>query len=78
MERYINYLLHREQLHVSALDNGHLQAVYETVNSYTKHIYGLLMWGKEGVKWAQDIVPVPKVGWCGLHGGSMQPTPSNL
>ena len=32
VERYIlYYLLHREQLHVSALDNGHLQVVYETL-----------------------------------------------
>ena len=27
--RDIYYLLHREQLHVSALGNGHLQVVYE-------------------------------------------------
>ena len=33
------YLLHREKLHVSTLDNGHLQVVYETVGSYTKYIY---------------------------------------
>ena len=93
---YIYYLLHRE-LHVSALDNGHLQVVYETlskqlykiyiiyyiennyvfrrlimaifrlymkhlVSSYTKHIYELLIWGREGVKWARDLVSVLKVG----------------
>ena len=32
MERYVYYLLHREQLHVSALDNGHLQVVYGTLS----------------------------------------------
>ena len=36
MERYIyiyiHYLLHREQLHVSALSNDHLQVVYETLS----------------------------------------------
>ena len=48
--RYIYYLLHREQLHVSALDNGRLQVVMKhLVSSYTKHIYGLLIWGSEGV-----------------------------
>ena len=26
---YIYYLLHRKQLHVSALDDGHLHVVYE-------------------------------------------------
>ena len=32
VERYIlYYLLHREQLRVSALDYGHLQVVYETL-----------------------------------------------
>ena len=41
------------------------------VSSYTKHIYGLLIWGREGVNWARDLVSVLKVGWCGLHGGSM-------
>jgi len=28
----IYYLLYREQLHVSELDNGHLQVVYETLS----------------------------------------------
>jgi hypothetical protein len=67
---YIYYLLHREQLHVSALDNGHLQVVYETLSKQLyKHVYGLLIWGREGVKWARDLVSVLKVRWCGLHGG---------
>ena len=42
-----------------------------SVSSYTKHVYGLLIWGREGVKWSRDLVSVLKVGWCGLHGGSM-------
>jgi hypothetical protein len=41
------------------------------VSNYTKHIYGLLICGLEGVKWARDLISVLKVGWCGLHGGSM-------
>ena len=41
------------------------------LSSYTKHIHGLLIWGREGVTWARDIVSVLKVGWCGLHGGTM-------
>jgi hypothetical protein len=32
------------------------------VSSYTKHIYGLLIWGREGVKLARDLVSVIKVG----------------
>ena len=38
---YIYYLLHREQLHVSALDNGHLQVVYETLS---KQLYKTCIW----------------------------------
>ena len=51
-------LLHREPLHVSALDNGLLQVVHESLSKQLyKHIYiyGLLMGG--GVKWARDLVP---------------------
>ena len=39
------------------------------VRSYTKHIYGLLIWGREGVRWARDLVSVLKVGWCGCMEG---------
>ena len=38
--RYIYVLLHRE-LHVSALDNGHLQVVYETLS---KQLYKTCTW----------------------------------
>ena len=69
---YIYYLLHREQLHFSALDNGHLQVVYGTLN---KQLYKTYIWatymGKGGGKVGPDLVSVLKVGWCGLHGGSM-------
>ena len=41
------------------------------VSRYTKHVYGLHIWGRDGVKWARDLVCVLKVGWCGLHGVSM-------
>ena len=47
------------------------------VRSYTKHVYGLLIWGWEDVKWARDLVSVLKVGWCGLYGGSIL-LPSNV
>jgi hypothetical protein len=58
---------------VSALDNGHLQVVHETLSKqlHKTYIYGLLIWGREGVKWTRDLVSVLKVGWCGLHGGSV-------
>jgi len=47
------YLLHREQLNVSALDNGHLQVVYETLSKqlYKTCIWATCMWqggGKVG------------------------------
>jgi len=29
----------------------------------------VFIWGREGVKWARDIVPVGKVGRCELHEG---------
>jgi len=38
---YIYYLLHREQLHVSALGNDHLQIVYETLS---KQLYKTYTW----------------------------------
>ena len=60
-----NYMFRRLIMAVIRLYMKHL------VSSYTKHIYGLLTWVREGVKWARDLVSVLKVGWCGLHGGSM-------
>ena len=69
---YIYYLLHREQLHVSALVNTQLQVVYETLS---KQLYKACLWatymGREGLKWARDLVSFLKFEWCGLHGGSM-------
>ena len=35
------YILHREQLHVSALDYGHHQVVYETLS---KQLYRTCIW----------------------------------
>ena len=43
----------------------------DLLSNSTKHIYGLLAWGREGVKWTRDLVSVLKVEWCGLYGGSM-------
>ena len=60
-----NYMFRRFIMAIFRLYVKHL------VSSYTKHIYGLLISGREGVKWARDLVSVLKVGWCGLHGGSM-------
>jgi len=68
VDRYTYYLLHGEQLHVLVLGNGHLQVVYETLSKqlYKTHIWAAYM-GREGVKWARDLVSVLKVGWCGLQ-----------
>ena len=40
------------------------------LSSYTNYTWAVL-WGRAGVKWAQVLVSVRKVGRCGLHGGSM-------
>jgi len=67
---YIILLLHIEQIHVSELDNGHLQVVHESLSKQLyKHIY---IWatymGRGWVKWAQDLVSVRMVGTCGMRG----------
>ena len=55
-EIYIILLLHNEQLHVSALDNGHLQVVHESLNKQLyKHIYELLVWGRGGGESGHEI-----------------------
>jgi len=41
------------------------------LSSWTQNIPGLFIWGREGLKWARDLVSVVKVGQCGLHEGSM-------
>jgi len=67
---YIYNLLHREQLHFSAPENGHLQVVYETLS---KQLHKTCIWATlgrgRGVKWARDLVSVLKVGWCGCMEG---------
>jgi len=41
----------QENLHVSALDNGHLQVVHELlIKAVIQNIHGLLIWGRVGVK----------------------------
>jgi len=60
-----NYMFRRLVMAIFRLYMEHL------VSSYTKYIYGLLICGREGVKWARDLVSVLKIGWCGLYGGSM-------
>ena len=45
------------------------------VSSYTKRVYGLLIWGREEIKWARDLVSVLKFGWCGLHAYFMTDSP---
>ena len=63
MDIYIIYLLLREQLHVSALDNGHLQIVYETLS---KQLYKTRIWatymGEGGGKVCTRSRICPK-GW---------------
>jgi len=68
VEIYIILLLHRQQLHVSALDNGHLHVVHESLISSYTNIYGE---GVSGLKWARDLVSVRTVGMCEMHGGLM-------
>ena len=71
---YLILLLHREQLHVSSLDNGHLQVVLESLSKQLyEHIYiwAAYMGKGGGVKWARDLVSVRTVGMCGMHGGFM-------
>jgi hypothetical protein len=42
-------LLHKVQLHVSALDNGHLQVAHDILIKQLYKTYGLYTWGgKEG------------------------------
>jgi hypothetical protein len=66
------YFLHKVQLHVSALDDGHLQVVHEIlIKQLYKTYMGCLYGFREGVKWARDFVCVGKVGRCRLHEGSM-------
>jgi len=43
---YIWYILHKVQLHVLALDNGHLQVVYEIISMQLyKTDMGCIQWG---------------------------------
>ena len=54
-------LLHREQLHVSALD---LQVVHESLSKQLyNHIYGLLIWGKWGLMGARDLSRICQNDW---------------
>ena len=39
-----------------------------TLSTYTKHVYGLLIWGQGGGKVGTRSRICPKVGWCGVHG----------
>jgi len=67
----IKYFLHKVQLHVLALDNGHLQVAHEIlIKQLYKTYLGCLYGGREGVKWARDLVSVRKFGRCGLNGVS--------
>ena len=40
------------------------------LSRYTKHTWAVYM-GREGVKWARNLVSVRKFGRYGLQGGSM-------
>jgi len=66
---YMYYILFIT-LHVSELDNGHLQVVYEIFSKQLyKFTYLYVEGSGGGVKWARDFVSVRKVVSCGLHGG---------
>ena len=60
---YIYYLLHREQLHVSALGNGHLQVVYETLSKqlYKTYIWASYMGGTAVAQWLRCCATIRKV-----------------
>ena len=57
VERSIYILLHTEQLNVSALDNGHLQVVHESLNKlFYKHIYiYIYIWATDMGKWEGKV-----------------------
>ena len=66
---YIVFHLHKVQLHVSALDNGHLQVVHEILNNQLYETYVLYTVGRWEVRWARDLVCVMEVGRCGYMAG---------
>jgi len=57
------HLLPKAQLHVSALDNSHLQVAHESLeSSYTRFYKGLCTVWMWEMRWARDLVRVMKVG----------------
>ena len=55
------------QLHVSVLDNSHLQVVHESLESSYKRLnMGCVQWGC-GRWWARDLIRVMEVRWW-AHG----------
>jgi len=60
--------LHKVQLHVSALDNGHLQVVNEILSKEIYETYvGCIQWGGRS-RGGYEIWYVMKVGWGGYMG----------
>ena len=57
-KRNVDNILHKVQVHVSALDNGHLQVVHEILSKQLHYIFYVLcivgMW-KMGGEWARDV-----------------------
>ena len=62
-------LLPKVQLHVSALDNSHLQVVHESLKKQLYKIqYGLCTVGMWEMWWARDLVRVMEAGGGGTWG----------
>jgi len=61
----VEYFLHKVQIHVSALDNGHLQVYMKyLLSSYTTHTFVVYV-GREGIKWARDLGICQSLGSVG-------------
>jgi len=69
VEIYSIYYIRYIQLHVSALENGHLQVVHEILSKQLyETYYGLYTVGRWEVRWARDLVCVMEVGRCAYMG----------
>jgi len=60
----VNYLLHKVQLHVSALDNGHLQVVHEMLSKQLYETYYGLYTVEVGTRSRMFL----EAGRCGYMG----------
>ena len=58
-----NYMFRRLIMAIFRLYTKHL------VSSYTKHVYRLLIWGREGVKWARNLASALRIDGVGCIEG---------